>query len=330
LRWFVTASDGSDIEVFGPTPVQLDGEDLIPKSRTFIRARLTDNPFLAKTGYKAQLDAMPPLLRSALRDGNFMAARQDAAMQVIPMAWILAAQARWTARGGMDAPMTAMALDPAGGGQDSAEIACRHGGWYAPLVSAKGTETADGSATAAQVMRWRRDQCPVVVDVGGGYASGVILRLKDNVVPHIAFNGSGSSTRRTKDGSLTFANKRSEAWWRFAEELDPDQEGGSVIALPPDQELAGDLSAPTYTLTARGIQVESKVVFGDGGKVTGGIRKRLGRSPGKGDAVVMAMSEGARAVLRQRAGIGYAKEQGWSDEDRRPKVILGRMAQRRN
>ena len=47
--------------------------------------------------------------------------------------------------------MTAMAL----GGRDSAELARRHGGWYAELISAKGQETADGSATAAMVVRYR-------------------------------------------------------------------------------------------------------------------------------------------------------------------------------
>ena len=40
--------------------------------------------------------------------------------------------------------MTAMALDPAGGGRDSAEVTRRHGHWYAELISAKGAETADG------------------------------------------------------------------------------------------------------------------------------------------------------------------------------------------
>jgi hypothetical protein len=227
--------------------------------------------------------------------------------------------------------MTAMAIDPAGGGRDSAELAARHGGWYAQLVSAKGAETADGSATAATVMQHRRNQAPVVVDVGGGYAGGVILRLKDNGVPHIAFNGSAASTRKTKDGTIGFANKRAEAWWKFREELDPDQEGGSVIALPPDQELRGDLAAPTFTLGPRGIQVESKVVFGDGGKITGGIRKRLGRSPGKGDAVVMALSEGNRAAIRFHLMAGASpEEQGRTDLPHRfPKVVMGHMAARR-
>lgn len=330
LRWYVTDPDGNDMEVVDNTPIVLDGRTFVPKSRTFIPAALADNPFLMNTGYQATLDALPEPIRSAVRDGNFMATRQDAAMQVIPMAWILAAEARWTPLGGRAEPMTAMALDPAGGGQDSAEIASRHGGWYAPLVSAKGEETADGSTTAATLMKHRKNQVPIIVDVGGGYGGAVILRLKDNGVPHVKFNGSATSTRHTKDGSLGFANKRSEAWWKFREELDPDQEGGSIIALPPDPELRGDLSAPTFTLSARGIQVESKVVFGDGGKVTGGIRKRLGRSPGKGDAVVMCLAPGTVAARRYSAEGGAGDEQARAGQrDTRPKVVMGHMTARR-
>lgn len=330
LRWYVTDPDGNDMEVEDHRPVTLDGKEVTPRSRTFIPAALKDNPFLADTGYQSTLDALPEPVRSAVRDGNFMAARGDAAMQVIPMAWVLEAEQRWSPRGGRDEPMTAIGLDPAGGGRDSAELAMRHGGWYAPLVSARGEETADGSKTAATVMLHRKNQAPVVVDVGGGYAGGVIMRLKDNGVAHISFNGSGSSTARTRDKSLTFANKRSEAWWKFREELDPDQEGGSVVALPPDPELRGDLTAPTFTLGPRGLQVESKVVFGDGGRITGGIRKRLGRSPGKGDAVVMAMSEGDRARLRMQSRFGYSMaEQGLAEHSARPVVVGAHTAVRR-
>lgn len=291
LRYFVTAPDGTDLEVDGPNPVQLPGalEPAMPMSRSFIPAALKDNPFLINTGYQAKLDGLPEPIRSAVRDGNFMAAREDADYQVIPTAWILAAQARWRPDGFKGQTMTAIGLDPAGGGRDSAEIAPRYGGWFAELVSAKGEETADGSATAASVIRQRRDGAPVVVDVGGGYGGAVTLRFKDNGIAFLPFNGANTSTAKTLDGQLAFVNKRAEAWWKFREALDPDQEGGSVIALPPDPELRSDLSAPTWHLTARGIQLESK----------DDIRKRLGRSPGKGDAVVMALSEGQRASERR-------------------------------
>jgi hypothetical protein len=305
LRWFVTAPDGADLEVEGPTPVQLGGMKLIPMSRTFIPAELSDNPFLVNTDYQAKLDGLPEPLRSAVRDGNFMAARQDADFQVIPMAWIIAAQDRWKPDGHKAFNMTAMGFDPAGGGADAAELAWRHGGWYAPLITAKGEQTADGSAAAGTIISHRRDSAPVIVDVGGGYGGAVTLRLKDNGIAHSGFNGAAASHARTRDGQLRFANKRAEAWWKFREELDPDQQGGSVICLPPDPELRADLAAPTYEVAARGILIESKEE----------IRKRLGRSPGKGDACIMALSEGNAAVkrslshtgpLQTTANLGYA------------------------
>jgi hypothetical protein len=288
LRWFCTAPDGSDLEVESSTPIEIDGRKLIPMSRTFIPAALRDNPFLINTNYQANLDGLPEPLRSAVRDGNFMAARQDADFQVIPTQWLIEAQNRWKPDGFKAFSMTAMAFDPAGGGADAAELAMRYGGWYGPLVTTKGEETADGSAAAATIVKHRRDAAPVVVDVGGGYGGAVTLRLKDNSIPHVGFNGAGASMGHTIDGQIKFANKRAEAWWRFREALNPDQQGGSVIALPNDPELRADLAAPTFEVTARGILIESK----------DDLRKRLGRSPGKGDAVVMCLSEGNAAVKR--------------------------------
>ena len=147
-------------------------------------------------------------------------------------------------------------------------------------------------------MRYRLDGPPVIIDGGGGYGGGVTVRLRDNGIEPVSFIASGESFEKTKDGSLGFANKRAEVWWKFREALDPDQPDGSAIALPPDPELRADLCAPTWKLGARGILLESK----DGSSGFGNLRQRLGRSPGKGDAVVMAWSEGnAAAVSRHNA-----------------------------
>lgn len=292
LRWVVSDKDGKDEWVEGPGDVRLVGEKIIrPTSRSYIPSSVKDNPYYAATDYERQLDALPEPYRSLLM-GGFRTSFKDADFQVIPTAWIEAAQARWKPDGMKPFNMTAMGFDPAGGGSDAAELCWRHGGWYAPIITAKGEQTADGSASAATITRYRRDNAPVVVDVGGGYGGSVTLRLKDNGIAHAPFNGAGASHGKSKDGQLSFANKRAEAWWKFREELDPDQEGGSVIALPPDAELRADLAAPTYEVSARGILIESKDE----------LRKRLGRSPGKGDAVVYCLSEGSTAVKRQLRG----------------------------
>lgn len=289
LRWFTTIG-GVDTEVDGPGPHVIPGEPepVVARSRTYLPASLADNPDLARTNYGSVLASLPDELRRAYRDGDFTVSLRDDDFQVIPTAWVLAAEARWRADGGRDTVMTSIGFDPAGGGADRAELAPRHGPWFAPVVTEQGEQTADGSAMAALIVRHRRNNCGVVVDVGGGYGGAVTLRLKDNEIEPLPFNGAAESGRRTKDGQLSFVNKRAEAWWAFREALDPDQDGGSPIALPPSAELRGDLCAPRWKLTARGIQIESK----------DDLRKRLGRSPGKGDAVVMSWSEGERAIER--------------------------------
>jgi hypothetical protein len=59
------------------------------------------------------------------------------------------------------------------------------------------------------------------------------------------------------------------------------------VALPPDPELKADLCAALWTLTPGGILVESKEdrVGADGVKIAG-LKRRLGRSPDKGEAVL--------------------------------------------
>jgi hypothetical protein len=92
----------------------------------------------------------------------------------------------------------------------------------------------------------------------------------------IPVNGSAASTDSDLSGHLRFVNLRAEAWWKMREALDPTRP--VKVALPRDQRLFADLAAPRYRVTARGIQVELKEE----------IRRRLGRSPDRGDAVVLA------------------------------------------
>jgi hypothetical protein len=303
LRWFLTTPEGEDLEVEDGTPREfiVEGKPkiYIPTTRTFIPATLGDNPFLIDSGYQATLDALPEPLRTAVRDGNFMASRVDAPFQVIPTAWIQAAQARWTKDGKRGKKMTAMAYDPAGGGRDTAELIARYEGWYDEPVSEKGIHTADGSESVALIFKHRRDGAAIILDVGGGYAGQTKQRLDDNETPFFAFNGNSAGIGRDKSGKLKFYNARARAWWKLREDLDPDQDGGSIIALPPNTEMANDLAAPTYSVTKQGILIESK----------DDIRKRLGRSPGKGDAVVMAWDDGAMVQRRRAADGGRALPQ---------------------
>ena len=106
---------------------------------------------------------------------------------------------------------------------------------------------------------------------------------------------------------------RAEAWWRLREALDPGQADGSPIQLPDDPVLLRDLTAPTFRVGPQGVQVESKET----------IKARLGRSPDRGDAVVMAWHGGPRWRTHETLWRDRARTGG------RPKPILGRARQKR-
>ena len=316
LRFYVKTPDGKDFEVPDATPYQFPGQTdvLRPQSRTFIPGKLRDNPYLARTNYQATLDSLEEPLRSAIRDGNFMASRADQENQVIPTAWILEANKRWT-KEMPDFQMTAIGLDVGAGGADRVVLAARYNEWYAPLVTVPGKDAPDGSKQAALVVLHRRDNAGIVVDVGGGYGGDVCGRLEANGIKPQKFDGSAGSLGRAKDGSgRIFVNKRAEAWWRFREALNPDQAGGALVALPDDPELRAELSSVRFIPDVAKIQIEDKKE----------VRKRLGRSPDKADAVVMAWAPGDVAVKRVRFGGGAGGSErpargnlGFSDIKRR-------------
>lgn len=309
LRWAATAPDREGTTVWLPDghPIVFTGgvewryatdaeieqgdandEVVQPQTRTFIQSLLRNNPYLANTGYRAQIQSLPEPLRSQLLHGDFVVGREDHEWQVVPTAWVRAAQARWKPDPPVDAPMTAIGVDVAQGGADRTVLAPRHGPWYAPLIERPGILTPTGSHVAALVVEVRRNNAIIVMDMGGGYGGAAKQRLNDNKIEVRPFNAAHASVERTKDKQLGFANKRSESLWRFREALDPDQDRGSPIALPPDPQILADLTAPRWKLTARGILIEPK----------DDLKKpeRLGRSPDKGDAIVMAWSEGERGL----------------------------------
>lgn len=320
LRWFVTATDGAgtvDIEVSGPEKQEINGQTLIPTSRTFIPAKLKDNPFIVTEDYQKQLDALPEPYRSAAREGNFMASRVDDAFQVIPTQWIREAQARWRPNPPEHAPMSALAVDVAQGGNDESVFAARYDDWYAPLEVVPGSETPTGNEIAGLVIAKRRNGATVIIDMGGGYGGAAMMRLKDNeVTPLVGHKGAEGTVKRSADKLLAFVNKRSEIIWRMREALDPSQDGGSTVALPDDPVLVSDLTAPSFEITSRGIKVTTKE----------DVCKILGRSPDRGDAVCMANAYGPKLMTHGNQWRAFA---GQSSGRSTVTVNMSRMAARK-
>jgi hypothetical protein len=279
LRWY-TSIGGEDVEVDKDwRGTDGNGAVILPKSRTFVPATLTDNPDLAETDYASTLASLPAHLRAALAEGKFQAALEDDAMQVIPTEWILAAQQRWQAQ---IAPgrMTSLGVDVAQGGPDETVLAALHGAWFAEPVVKRGIDTKNGRAVAALCFEVQRDDCQINIDCTGGWGLGALEHLQSNGMPVVACVASHGSTALCRDKKLGFVNKRAEWWWKFREALDPDR--GDNVCLPPGRRIVAELASARYRLTSRTmIQIEAKDE----------IIKRIGMSPNIADALILAWAE---------------------------------------
>jgi hypothetical protein len=233
---------------------------IVPKSRTFIPARLTDNPIYMATGYMSTLQALPEPLRSQMLYGDFQAGVVDDAWQLLPTGWVDAAQARWKPiepKG----EMLSMGIDVARGGRDSTTIGKRHatpdGGryWYDRIDTHKGTDTPNGPLVAGLAIGARRDDAPMHIDVIGVGASPYDV-LNSMGLPVYGINVAEKAIGTDKSGKLRFINRRSELYWHLRELLDPANNTG--IALPPDPELKKELCAITWRMTGFTIQVASR------------------------------------------------------------------------
>lgn len=292
LRWYVRVDGEDDPKpVADASPVTFKDKTYQPRSRTFIPARVEDNPAYMAQGYDAVLNALPEPLRSQLRYGDMLAARQDDRWQLIPTKWVVESNRRWVQRKDKPGPLAAVGVDVAmsQGEGDQTVIAARcgekepeHGAFIRPLLKRKGRETPDGQSVVKLVMStaWGEEGVPVNIDAIGIGKSAVdvaaVMGLK-NVVPVVVSNSANWSDRRFPQ--LRFANTRAAMMWRVRALLDP--EGGppeTRLALPPDPELLADLTAPRYSMRVSGIVVESKEE----------IRKRIGRSTDCGDSVGLA------------------------------------------
>ena len=302
LRWFTTI-DGKDREVPDARPfvlidevpvyefdaAKVSPEKIIrPKSRTFIPARVTDNPYYATGNYMATLQALPEPMRSRMLYGDFDAGIEDDPFQVIPTKWVQAAMARWK-RPSKLAPMDSMGVDAAMGGRDNTVLARRHAMWFDEPVVHKGKDCVDGETTAGFVVAKLRDEAVIHLDVFGvgahPYAALSALHLQ------VVGVEMGQKTAGTANGRITFDNLRSQLWWRMREALDPAKNTG--IELPDSRELLADLCAVKFAIRSQQIQVDNREE----------IIEELGRSPDYGTAYVLALLDTpkrrvARAILR--------------------------------
>jgi hypothetical protein len=110
------------------------------------------------------------------------------------------------------------------------------------------------------------------IGVGAGTV-GELARLGEQVKKLVSSEQAVDMWRGDVRAQEKFVNLRAQMWWQMRLDLMHGDESG--IVLPHDTELFADLCAPTFS-EKKGILIEPKEA----------LRKRLGRSPNKGDAAV--------------------------------------------
>jgi phage terminase large subunit len=173
-----------------------------------------------------------------------------------------------------------LGVDVARFGDDSTVIFPRQGlVAFKPAImrNARSNEIAARVALAKQ--RWGSEI--EAVDGSGGWGSGVVDSLiQTGFSPlEVSFSGKAINPR--------YFNKRSEMWFEMAEWV---KRGG---ALPNDPELVRQLTAPMYTLQDGKFRMEEKEQ----------LKKRLGYSPDKADALCLTFALPEMPATRSYPGI---------------------------
>jgi len=313
LRWYAVV-DGKDTEFPNGEPAQVGDETIYPRSRTFFFGTLADNPHYDQR-YLSVLQAQPEPLRSQLLYGNFAVETATNPWQVIPTAWVKAAQRRWLEREKPDMPLSGVGVDVARGGRDKLVISKRYGTYFDEPTQTPGVDVEDGPAAAGIMYQQLEGEPHIgyinmdVIGIGSSAYDSAKVMWPGKVIPVNASAHSDYVVKSEKgDVVLKMKNIRAEYHWRMRVALDPKH--GDDLALPPGNEIVADLCAARYKPLAGGvIQIEEKDA----------IKGRIGRSPDVGEAVMLAnMSAPPDAPApREFTMTNYANNQAGPGQRRR-------------
>lgn len=223
---------------------------------------------------------------------------------LIPLYWI----ERAYDRGFIPDGLKIMGVDVGYEGDDESIVAIRHGNVVTKIYSWFHKSTME---SAGQIVRLINAEKPNIINVDSiGVGAGVYDRLKE-----LGFKVNGIKGGAVATKSSEYFNLRTELYWTMRTAL----ERGN-LELPKDDLLASDLSNLKFEpITSRGlIKLEGKDK----------VKKRIGRSPDRGDAVAYTFYEKQRVVLTedissafgdtvmpQNKGFDFSKEREQSSLD---------------
>jgi hypothetical protein len=204
---------------------------------------------------------------------------------LIPSQWIELAQQRWLEAEGRE-PVSSeprmLGVDVAGMGRDSTCFCERRGRYVAPFDARNSGGTADHMAVAGHIISRRQHEPKMVVSIDTiGEGAGVYSRCVEQDDPNYIISCKNSAKavlgdRPLRDitGQYTFTNLRAYLHWCVRDWLNPKNNTGAM--LPPDSQFAEEAAEIRWEFRSDGsIIIEPKE----------DIKKRLGRSPDKFDAL---------------------------------------------
>jgi phage terminase large subunit len=220
--------------------------------------------------------------------GNFPDQTDDTIISLVSVE--TAQQRSWEDEGGepLRYPTIVISCDVARFGSDETVLMRRRGNTCEMLEVYHGRDTM---VTAGKIVGYARaalgeqaiQRVRIVVDddgIGGGVTDRLRETLQDELATDradlIAYRGGSAPIRPER-----FTNKRTESWFRAKWTMDN-------LDIPNDDDLAADLVSVTYKMTSAGqLQAERKE----------DVKKRLGRSPDRGDALVMLLEPERKSAI---------------------------------
>ena len=199
-------------------------------------------------------------------------------MSTIPLGWVYRAQERWQDWVDNGRPLEGRHLigaDIARYGGDKTAFAHKYGDVIEEIEVLPGGDT---ERTADRLLE--HPNATAIIDTNG-VGAGVYDKVRRRGMSALPLNVGNRTNLRDSSGQIEFYNLKAAAVWKLREALDPNKGARLCIPAPNPQEaevIAADISAARWKTMAGG-----KIVIEDKKEV----RKRLGRSTDRGDAVVL-------------------------------------------
>jgi hypothetical protein len=188
-----------------------------------------------------------------------------------------------------------ISCDPAEQGDDKSVILVFKG---CKIIDSLVTEKKELMETAGNIMAKFHQHfanCIVIDDIGVG--AGVRSRLREIMGPDKSHVIMPINTGRAARDPVRFNRLRDEIWMH-ASQLFKD----GYVSIPKDDTMVEDLAAMTYSMNSKGqVQVARKK----------DVKKLLGRSPDRGDAVVMGLFAAKKAQKKERVLVGAGASESY-------------------